>query len=439
MDTKTLIIATLVVALTTSLGMALIFWTRRTYPGFGYWLAGSGFHTLAVLFILSRDLAPLWVAIILPGCFFLLELMLYVQGTRRFRDERPYPWRWGLFAALSFCVLMAYFLYAAPSLNARIALISLYAGGLDIWLVWLLARRRPAFFGAVEWVLAGLWGAFAVFNLSRLWYAVMVMPESLPLPGFDPGSVLHASFLIPLIVRMLLVTLGQIVMNAQRFEYDLRITQQALEEDIALRKHYERALKQARDDAEIANQRLVQANEELTKLATTDPLTSAWNRRHFEEVVEVALARARRYAEPLALLIFDIDHFKAINDRHGHHVGDQVLVEFVRLVQANLRVGDVLARWGGEEFILLLPHTIADAALSVGEKLRRLIADHPFPEVGQVTASFGVATLGRREGSESWISRADHALYAAKAGGRNLVCLADPTDPTRGPEDDTIR
>lgn len=145
---------------------------------------------------------------------------------------------------------------------------------------------------------------------------------------------------------MLLVTLGQIVMNAQRFEYDLRITQQALEEDIALRKHYERALKQARDDAEIANQRLVQANEELTKLATTDPLTSAWNRRHFEEVVEVALARARRYAEPLALLIFDIDHFKAINDRYGHHVGDQVLVEFVRLVQSNLRVGDVLARWG---------------------------------------------------------------------------------------------
>ena len=94
---------------------------------------------------------------------------------------------------------------------------------------------------------------------------------------------------------------------------------------------------------------------------------------------------------------------------------------------------------GGEEFILLLPHTIADAALSVGEKLRRLIADHPFPEVGQVTASFGVAALGMREGSESWISRADHALYAAKAGGRNLVCLAEPTDPTRGPEDDTIR
>lgn len=105
-----------------------------------------------------------------------------------------------------------------------------------------------------------------------------------------------------------------------------------------------------------ANAALQAANVELSLLATTDVLTGAWNRRHFEQVAATEIARAHRYKAPLSLLLFDIDHFKTVNDRYGHEVGDQVLIRLTQLVQDNLRTTDLLARWGGEEFTVLIPH-----------------------------------------------------------------------------------
>jgi diguanylate cyclase (GGDEF)-like protein/PAS domain S-box-containing protein len=197
--------------------------------------------------------------------------------------------------------------------------------------------------------------------------------------------------------------------------------------DIRERKGYEAQLHQAREAAEIANRALLAANTELQRLATTDRLTGIWNRLHFDEAAVAEIERAARYGEPLSLLIFDIDHFKTINDTHGHLVGDQVLVELTQRVRQHLRTADVLARWGGEEFVVLLPHTRGEDAVKLAEKLRRLVAGAPFPEVGQVTSSFGVAEFRPHETTDLWLTRVDDALYAAKAGGRNRVCLAAPT------------
>lgn len=116
--------------------------------------------------------------------------------------------------------------------------------------------------------------------------------------------------------------------------------------DITERKRNEVELHQAREAAEAANRALQSANDELQRLATTDRLTGIWNRAHFEEVAAQETARAARYGEPLSLLLFDIDYFKAINDTHGHLIGDQVLVELARRVGEHLRANDVLARWG---------------------------------------------------------------------------------------------
>jgi diguanylate cyclase (GGDEF)-like protein/PAS domain S-box-containing protein len=184
--------------------------------------------------------------------------------------------------------------------------------------------------------------------------------------------------------------------------------------DISERKKYEQALQQAHDA-------LAAANAELLKIATTDPLTGARNRRHFEEATETEMQRAQRHAIPLSLLLFDIDHFKSINDRYGHLIGDQVLIEVTQRAQNHLRTLDLLARWGGEEFVVLIPHCGSTGAVSLAEKLRALIANEPFPKVGTVTASFGIAELDSDDTYDAWLRRVDEALYAAKSDGRNCV------------------
>lgn len=178
-------------------------------------------------------------------------------------------------------------------------------------------------------------------------------------------------------------------------------------------------------EATAANQALRTANQELNQLATTDALTGAWNRRQFEQVAAIEIAEAHRFGEPLSLLLFDIDHVKEINDRHGHQAGDRVLIELTQLVQRHLRASDVLTRWGGEEFTVMMSRCTADDATRLAEILRGLVAAWSFPEVGVVTISFGVAELGPQETLDAWLKRVDNALYTAKEAGRGCVCLAE--------------
>ena len=194
--------------------------------------------------------------------------------------------------------------------------------------------------------------------------------------------------------------------------------------DISESKRHEAELLQARDETEAANRALQAANAELGRLATTDALTGAWNRRRLEQVAETEIAAARRYGQPLSLLTFDIDHFKSVNDRHGHQAGDLVLVELVRRVRPHLRAPDVLARWGGDEFVVMMPHSALADALRLAERVRELAAAEPFPPAGTVTTSIGVAQLHADESLDDWLERADHALYEAKSGGRNTVRAA---------------
>jgi diguanylate cyclase (GGDEF)-like protein len=169
--------------------------------------------------------------------------------------------------------------------------------------------------------------------------------------------------------------------------------------------------------------------------ADHDHLTGASSRRAFFELAAREQARVRRHSVPLSLLLFDVDHFKRINDTYGHATGDRVLVEIVERSGAAVRSIDTVARLGGEEFAVLLPDTGADTALLVAERLRRALdhsLDHPLGrpldaatgiDVGY-TVSIGAATLGRDESIEAMLSRADAALYKAKAGGRNAVAAA---------------
>ncbi|MGE4534491.1 sensor domain-containing diguanylate cyclase [Halomonas sp.] len=163
------------------------------------------------------------------------------------------------------------------------------------------------------------------------------------------------------------------------------------------------------------------AEERVTTMAITDGLTGILNRQEFGRLLEREMARASRYASPLSLIMYDLDHFKRINDRFGHNAGDDVLKTVAGLVGENLRDTDLHGRWGGEEFMVLLPETGLAAAGKVAEKLRLTIADHRFEGLGGVTASFGVAEMVPGEDSRSLAQRVDEALYRAKALGRNRV------------------
>jgi diguanylate cyclase (GGDEF)-like protein/PAS domain S-box-containing protein len=195
--------------------------------------------------------------------------------------------------------------------------------------------------------------------------------------------------------------------------------------DISRRKQMEEILRQSHRKVEAANLELQQALEREQNLARTDGLTGLFNRRHFFTLAEHEFKVARRYNSTLSITIFDLDHFKHVNDRWGHQVGDEVLKHISRIIQSQLRESDILARYGGEEFILLMPNSNVKEAEHVAERIRASITAyrmHQTNTVQRITVSMGVAALTEEVDSlDHLIRHADSALYKAKESGRDCV------------------
>jgi two-component system cell cycle response regulator len=163
-------------------------------------------------------------------------------------------------------------------------------------------------------------------------------------------------------------------------------------------------------------------NQELEKMSVTDPLTGLMNKSKLYGELNMWMNFSRRYKTPLSLILFDIDNFKQINDKYGHVVGDEVMVKVVNIIGSMIRETDAFARWGGDEFTIIMPHTGRVQALEITERLRKEISNTVFMPDFQVTCSFGVASLNNRiEHIDQFIYAADMALYKAKNSGRNVV------------------
>ncbi len=176
------------------------------------------------------------------------------------------------------------------------------------------------------------------------------------------------------------------------------------------------------------NRRQLQAaNQELQRLSSTDRLTGLFNRGHWEEMLRQEYARHCRYERNAALVMFDIDHFKKINDTYGHQAGDAVIQQTAEIIRTSMRDADTAGRYGGEEFVVLLPDTDSEGALSVAERLRQSIEAHEVNYEGhsiRFTVSLGIADLSQPiSGYAQLIERADNALYASKSAGRNRVTV----------------
>lgn len=166
--------------------------------------------------------------------------------------------------------------------------------------------------------------------------------------------------------------------------------------------------------------------QEISFLSTHDFLTKVHNRLYLYAEAHREIARSDRTGSPLALLFFDLDGFKRVNDEHGHAVGDVVLQRTTQVVAQNLRKSDVLARYGGEEFVILMPDMPLDAARNAAERIRRAVAAEPMPKGIPMTVSIGVAVREPGESLDRWIDRADRAMYAAKAQGRDRCTVSPP-------------
>ena len=181
------------------------------------------------------------------------------------------------------------------------------------------------------------------------------------------------------------------------------------------------ALKDAQNELSEAYALLALKSVELEKASITDALTGLFNRRRLDEAFAHELDRTQRYAKPVSLIISDVDHFKSVNDTHGHQAGDEVLQTMAGVLRHGVRAVDIVGRWGGEEFLVICPDTDLDGALALAEKLRAAIETTAFPGIGNATSSFGIAQYRDGESFKDIVARADTALYRAKIGGRNRV------------------
>jgi diguanylate cyclase (GGDEF)-like protein len=162
-------------------------------------------------------------------------------------------------------------------------------------------------------------------------------------------------------------------------------------------------------------------NALLKRLSVTDKLTGLNNRIKIDEVLNSNLHMFERYDNVFSVIIIDIDHFKKVNDTYGHQIGDEVLKHFAKILKSSARITDTVGRWGGEEFMIIASETDSYGATKFATIIKNTVAEHEFPKVGKVTASFGLTQISVGDSIEDVVSRADLALYNAKESGRNRV------------------
>ncbi len=346
---------------------------------------------------------------------------LFLESMRREAGKPPFRRRWASLPlaglAVTYGVIEVMGMYPSVGVELTSMLLVLLEAAL-IHVVLAMGRRLRS--RGLVIIVAGILPVFFI-NLARL---AKGLADGQFQPLFSPTPLANA-VVLSFTMFSLLATVGFLVYTLEKTHHrhtqDLEASTRV---QLAQHQHHQEELRKAKEAAESLNRTLEDTNRQLALVATVDTLTGAWNRRRFEEVVAQAMEQAHRHALPLSLVIFDVDHFKRVNDTHGHQAGDRVLVELSGLARRVIRKSDHLFRWGGEEFMLLLADTGLAGACSVAEKLRSAIASEDVVGVGRLTASFGVATRGAGEPLESWIQRLDRALYEAKESGRNVVRVA---------------
>ena len=375
-----------VVFLTSGMGMLLslvLFFLRKSYPpsirGMGHWALGPLLAGLSSLLFGLQGLVPIHLVLVPANLVLLAGSDLMVEGTfRHFGLARP---RWTRLLPILGIGLpaMLWWSLVTPSYGMRTLVISGLLGGYFLSMAWVLFRHARSHFAGRFTLLVSL--VMGLVTLLRMATATQVPVGQ----GLFDSTFFQNLYILGMCIGLLMLSIGFVLLAAKALQ------------------------------------------SELENLATHDSLTGALTRRALFSQGEVELARASRTGEPMSVLMMDLDHFKQVNDTHGHLVGDAVLRDFALRVEAQRRQTDLFGRYGGEEFVLLLPNT--DAAQSQVVAQRILDSRSADPRLPLCTVSIGVATHQRSDDGqtlETLINQADQALYQAKGQGRNRIEIARP-------------
>lgn len=358
--------------------------TRRTYSGFNDWMTSQILLAVSIILLSLRAHLSPWISLLLGNGLLMLAQVFVCTGTLRFFNLshcRKWP-HYGLFAVAS--AGFTWLLATGASGSQRSVLFSVFMALMMARIAFaLFVNKKVKKDPSVMFLTATLLLTMLFFSARALIICYV---------GFDNVfwnlQLLAASFYVAIIYSTLLAFSFLQLVQA-RTENELQAAQTKAEE-----------------------------------LANTDRLTGAWNRRRFEYEVEREMAKATRHRQPLSLTMFDIDHFKTINDRDGHQAGDEVLTKICSLIRQRIRNTDALVRWGGDEFLIIMPMTYAAEAEELAKKLSSSVASLQFEGIKKITLSMGVAEYCPGESLENWLTRSDRSVYVAKAQGRDQVVNA---------------
>ena len=384
LDVRTLGIISALLPIVLGFIMAIYWRERKTYEGFSRWVLANFVFGAGYFLISLRSFIPTFFSITLGNAATVYAEILIYEGIRLFFG-RPAISKWNSFVFIIYFVLHTYFTYLDPNINARIAIISfalfilIIRAGMSLINSPLLGMHHTTRNAGINFIFTSL------LPLIRTIYALQ-KPQ--PIDLFT--DALSSWFALFGLASILIWTFYFFFMNSARLELDLET-----------------------------------ARLELVQLATTDPLTGLYNRRHFFECAEIEFQRARRQEQSISFLLMDVDSFKTINDRYGHDVGDAVMIHLAGILPGEVRIFDLVARFGGDEFIIMLVNTSEEQAYEAAERIRKVVAETPVIFDAwkfNIQVSLGIASFENEdEDLKTILKRADVALYYAKRHGRNRV------------------
>ena len=387
LDVRTMGIISAVTPLILGVMMLVYLRERKVYGGFGRWVLANFGLGLAYTFLTLRDFIPGFVSVVLGNVILAYCVILIYEGIELFYARPAFSLTNYLILGVYSC-LQIYFTYVVPDINMRVIFSSLVLFILNFRAgKRLLQGSIPELRGTSR--AAGV--VFIVTALFPLYRSGSALLEPEPILFFSDN--INSWFSIVFIASIVSWTFFFFFLNSARLELELET-----------------------------------ARARLDLIARTDPLTRLYNRRHFDEHAELEFQRARRFGYTISFLMLDVDHFKTINDSHGHGSGDAVLLSLSEVIRLAIRPFDLVARLGGDEFIVMLMDTSPEQAYSIAERIRSLVAQTALGhnvEPYHVTLSVGMTTVQPGDGDlKRILKRTDEALYLAKQQGRNCVRVA---------------